>query len=77
MTNVYELTADQRKKRRREILQQSVTLYRVSLTNPDTLLYAGASWEHVRREIRDYRVLREAGLIQDRELIVTPKGEEP
>ena len=45
-------------------------LYRVMLTNPDTLLYAGASWEHVRREIRDYRVLREAGLMQDRELTV-------
>ena len=45
-------------------------LYRVTLTNPETLLYCGASWEHVRREIRDYRVLREAGLMQDRELIV-------
>ena len=46
--------------------------YRVSLTNPDTLLYCGASWEHVRREIRDYRVLVAAGLLQDRELTVCP-----
>ena len=50
--------------------------YRVTLTNPDTLLYCGASWEHVRREIRDYRVLVAAGLMADRELIVTPKGED-
>lgn len=52
------------------------TLYRVTLTNPDTPLYCGASWEHVRREIRDYRVLREAGELADRDLIVTPKGED-
>ena len=50
----------------------SVPTYTVSLTNPDTLLYAGASWEHVRREIRDYRVLREAGLMAGRELVVCP-----